>query len=371
MSGRRLSGLVAVLGVALVTLVMPVAMTDDQLTVYVYIGLYALVVVGLSLLMGFAGQVSLGQGAFFAIGAYGAALLTMRWRFPPVLSLAVACAGTGALAALVGLPLLRLRGHYLAFATLAFQLIVLSAIGQLPGLTGGDTGLIGIPTLSLGPIALTGRYRIFAFSYVVWVLLAAALALSWNLIHSRPGRALRALATSEPGALASGIAVGGYKLRVFAFSAALAGLGGGVFAFFVGYIAPETFPILLSVEFLLMAAVGGMGSIFGAVAGTVLIYLLLQALQALGTLPGMPVHAPVVFSYAVYALTLILILLLLPEGVIPALGRLFAALLERWPAAGREVRPGRVEPHQTPAGEDVKRGREGTRWPSRRRHGKS
>ncbi|MBO0707394.1 MAG: branched-chain amino acid ABC transporter permease [Candidatus Dormibacteraeota bacterium] len=340
MSGRTLAGLVAVVGVALLTLLLPVAMTDAELTVYVYIGLYALVVIGLSLLMGFAGQVSLGQGSFFAIGAYGAALLTMRWSFPPLLSLAVACAGTGALAALVGLPLLRLRGHYLAFATLAFQLIVLSVIGQFQGLTGGDTGLIGIPTLSLGPIALIGRYRVFTFSYVVWVLVAIALALSWNLIHSRPGRALRALATSEAGALASGIDVGGYKLRVFAFSAALAGLGGGVFAFFVGYIAPETFPILLSVEFLLMAAVGGMGSIFGAIAGTVLIYLLLQGLQALGTLPGMPLHAPVVFSYAVYALTLILILLLLPEGIVPAIGKLIGALVDRRRQASGEVQPG-------------------------------
>ncbi|MBO0745392.1 MAG: branched-chain amino acid ABC transporter permease [Candidatus Dormibacteraeota bacterium] len=340
MSGRTLAGLVAVVGAALLTLLLPVAMTDAELTVYVYIGLYALVVIGLSLLMGFAGQVSLGQGSFFAIGAYGAALLTMRWSFPPLLSLAVACAGTGALAALVGLPLLRLRGHYLAFATLAFQLIVLSVIGQFQGLTGGDTGLIGIPTLSLGPIALIGRYRVFTFSYVVWVLVAIALALSWNLIHSRPGRALRALATSEAGALASGIDVGGYKLRVFAFSAALAGLGGGVFAFFVGYIAPETFPILLSVEFLLMAAVGGMGSIFGAIAGTVLIYLLLQGLQALGTLPGMPLHAPVVFSYAVYALTLILILLLLPEGIVPAIGKLIGALVDRRRQASGEVQPG-------------------------------
>ena len=338
MTARALAGRPVGLGVALATLLIPIAMTDDELTVYVYIGLYALVVIGLSLLMGFAGQVSLGQGSFFAIGAYGAALLTMRLGFPPLLSLAVACAGTGALAALVGLPLLRLRGHYLAFATLAFQLIVLSAIGQARGLTGGDTGLIGIPTLSLGSLALVGRYRVFIFAYVVWVLVAVALVLSWNLIHSRPGRALRALAGSEVGALASGVAVGGYKLRVFAFSAALAGLAGGVFAFFVGYIAPETFPILLSVEFLLMAAVGGMGSIFGALAGTVLIYLLLQALQALGTLPGMPLHAPVVFSYAVYALTLILILLLLPEGIVPAVAGRIGGLFSRGPTAGGEPR---------------------------------
>lgn len=334
---------------ALLTLLAPLALDDAQLTIYVLMGLYAVVVIGLSLLMGYAGQVSLGQGAFFAVGGYAAALLTMRLGLQPVLSLAVATAGTALLAGLVGLPLLRLRGHYLAFATLAFQLIVLSVIGEARGLTGGDTGLTGIPTLSIGSLSLAGRYRSFAFAYAAWVLVAATLLLSSNLVRSRPGRGLRALATSEVGALASGVAVGRSKLQVFSFSAALAGMAGGVFAFFVGYIAPGTFPILLSVEFLVMAAVGGMGSILGSLVGTVVIYLVVQGLQAVGTASGMPLQAPVIFSYAVYGLVLVGILLLLPEGLVPAARRWLGRAGRREPLAqGTQAPEARVSAGDRP-----------------------
>ena len=304
--------------VAAGSLLLPVALDDSQLTVYVFIGLATMVVAGLSLLMGFAGQVSLGQGAFYAIGAYTAALLAKLLGLPPLVALALATAATAAVAVVVGLPLLRLRGHYLAFATLAFQLIVLAVIGEARGLTGGDIGLPGVPTLSVGPLALEGQYRTFVFAYVVWVLAALALLLNRNLVRSRPGRALRALATSEAGALAAGVAVGRFKLQVFALSAAYAGLAGGVYAFFLSYIAPGSFPVLLSIQFLIMATVGGLGSISGALVGATVITLLVQVLAGVGTLPGMPLHAPAIFSYAVYGLVLVLILLLLPQGLVPA-----------------------------------------------------
>jgi branched-chain amino acid transport system permease protein len=317
MRGRSL-GTWVVVAVAVGTMLLPIALNDSQLTVYVFIGLATMVVAGLSLLMGFAGQVSLGQGAFYAIGAYTAALLAKLVGLPPVLALALATAMTAAVAVVVGLPLLRLRGHYLAFATLAFQLIVLSVIGEARDLTGGDIGLPGVPTLSIGPVALEGQYRTFIFAYIVWALAAATLLLNRNLVRSRPGRALRALATSEAGALAAGVAVGRFKLQVFALSAAYAGLAGGVYAFFLSYIAPGSFPVLLSIQFLIMATVGGLGSISGALVGATVITLLVQLLAAVGTLPGMPLHAPAVFSYAVYGLVLVLILLLLPQGLVPA-----------------------------------------------------
>ncbi len=306
-------------GVGAATLLLPIAFNDSQLTVYIFIGLAMIVVAGLTLLMGFAGQVSLGQGAFYAIGAYTAALLARDTGVPPLLALLIGTLATASVAVVVGLPLFRLRGHYLAFATLAFQLIVLSVVGEARGLTGGDTGLTAIPTLSIGPIAIEGQYRAFVFAYITWLLAALVLFLNHNLVHSRPGRALRALATSEAGALSAGVPVGRYKLQVMALSAAYAGLAGGVYAFFVGYIAPGSFPVLLSIQFLIMAAVGGLGSISGSVVGTALIYLLIQVLTRIGTLPGMPLHAPAVFSYAVYGLILVLILLLLPQGIVPAI----------------------------------------------------
>jgi branched-chain amino acid transport system permease protein len=303
-----------------VTFLLPFGLNDSQLTVYIFIGLAAVVVAGLSLLMGFAGQVSLGQAAFYAIGAYTAGIMARR-GLPPVLGLAAAPLFTALVATLVGLPLLRLRGHYLAFATLAFQLIVLSVVGEARDLTGGDTGLTGIPPLSAGPVVLDpgGRYFKFEYAYLVWLLVVVVLVFNRNLVSSRPGRGLRALATSEAGALSAGIAVGGYKLRVFALSAAYAGIAGAMYAFFLSYIAPGSFPILLSIQFLVMASVGGLGVVWGSVVGAAVIYLLAQVLVTLGSQPGMPLHAPAVLNYAVYGLVLVLVMLFLPDGLLPAI----------------------------------------------------
>ncbi len=325
-AGGRSAALWVAAAVALATLLLPIALNDEQLTVYIFIGLWTVVVAGLSLLLGFAGQVSLGQAAFCAIGAYTAALMAKDLGLPPPLAIALATSGTAGVAVIVGLPLLRLRGHYLAFATLAFHLIVLSVVGEMRGLTGGDTGLTAIPALSAGPLALEGQYRAFIFAYIAWLVAAAVLLLNRNLVRSRPGRALRALATSEAGALAAGVAVGRLKLEVFALSAAYAGLAGGIYAFFVSYIAPGSFPVLLSIQFLIMATVGGLGSVSGSLVGAAMIFLLIQVLTRVGTLEGMPLHAPAVFSYAVYGLVLVLVLRLLPQGLVPAIqARLRAA----------------------------------------------
>lgn len=300
----------------LLMLVLPLVLTASLLQVYIFLGLYTMVVAGLSLLIGFAGQVSLGQAAFYAIGAYTAALLARDAGVPPIVGLLFAPAVAGGIASIVGLPLLRLRGHYLAFGTLAFQLIVLSLIGEARDLTGGDTGLTDIPSLGV-----EGPYKPIVFAYLAWGLAGVVLLLNQRLVRSRPGRALRALATSEAGARSAGVAVGSYKLKVFALSAAYAGLAGGVFAFFVGYIAPGSFPLLLSIQFLIMATVGGLGSTWGAVVGAVTIFGLVQVLQSLGTLPGMPLRAPAIFSYTVYGAILVGIMLGLPHGVVPTLAR--------------------------------------------------
>jgi branched-chain amino acid transport system permease protein len=130
---------------------------------------------------------------------------------------------------------------------------------------------------------------------------------------SRPGRGLRALATSETAASSAGVPVGRYRLAVFSLSAGVAGLAGGIYAFFLGYVAPGSFPVLLSFEYVVMAVVGGLGTVWGPVAGSAVITVLVQVLNNLGTRPGMPSYASSVFSYAVYALLLILVLLFLPR----------------------------------------------------------
>src|SRR5262249_1804785 len=246
-------------------------------------------------------------------------LLARDLGVPPLLGLVAAPAATAAIAYVVGLPLLRLRGHYLAFGTLAFQLITLSILGEARDLTGGDTGLTGIPALAVGPVQVQGPFKPIVFGYLAWGLALLSVLFNYRLVRSRPGRALRALASSEAGALATGVPVGRYKLQVFALSAAYAGLAGGVYAFYVSYVAPGSFPLVTSIEFLIMATLGGLGSVWGGVVGATLVTLVVQVLQSLGTLPGMPLRAPAIFSYAVYGLILVGVMLLMPAGIVPAL----------------------------------------------------
>ncbi|NBE97831.1 branched-chain amino acid ABC transporter permease [Nonomuraea sp. KC401] len=305
--------LVAGLLIAAVTLALPSVLDESALPVYILLGLAAMVTVGVSLLMGYAGQVSLGQGAFYAIGAYTAALLALN-GVPPLAGL-IAAPVVAALSALViGTPLLRLRGHHLAFATLAMQLILLSLAGQLE-FTGGDIGLQAIPQFSIGSWEAEGATT---YAYLTWAGVALVMLVTHNVITSRPGRALRALATSETAAASSGIPVGRYKLTVFALSAAFAGLAGGIYCFYTGYVAPGSFPVLMSIQYIVMAVVGGLGTTWGAVIGASAITLLLQGLNTLSSLPGMPTYAPSVLSYAVYALLLIVVVLFLPQGLLPA-----------------------------------------------------
>ncbi|MGH3319746.1 MAG: branched-chain amino acid ABC transporter permease [Streptosporangiaceae bacterium] len=304
----------ALAALALVTLALPLVLDASQLTVYVLLGLAAIVTTGLSLLMGYAGQISLGQAAFYAIGGYTAGVMAVH-GFPRLLGLAASPVLAAAVAVIVGVPLLRLRGHYLAFATLAFQLIVLSVIGEA-AFTGGDIGLRGIPQLGVGSVEFSGS---IGYAYLVWVAVAVVLLVCRNIIRSRPGRGLRALATSETAAESAGVPVGRYRLTVFALSAAFAGLAGGIYAFFLGYLSPGSFPILLSFEYVIMAVIGGLGTIWGPLLGAALVTVLVQVLNTLGTQPGMPSYAPTVLSYAVYALLLVLVMVYLPRGLLPSI----------------------------------------------------
>ncbi|MBB2944359.1 branched-chain amino acid transport system permease protein [Actinoplanes lutulentus] len=294
-------------------LALPLLLPSRHLATFVLLTLAAAVTVGVSLLMGYAGQVSLGQASFYAIGAYAAGLLAVHGT-PPLLGLLLAPVLAAAAAALIGFPLLRLRGHHLAFATLAVQLILLSLLAQASW-AGGAIGLQGIPRFSIGGYSLTDD---LGYAYLALLVLGIALLVSRNVVSSRAGRGLRAAATSEIAAAASGVPVGGYRLAVFALSAAFAGLAGGVYAFFLGYLAPGSFPVLLSIEYVVMAVVGGLGTIAGPVVGAVLIVVLVQVLNTLGTQPGMPDYAPSVLSYAVYALVLVVCVLYLPKGVVPS-----------------------------------------------------
>jgi branched-chain amino acid transport system permease protein len=330
---RRWSGalrFVLIAAAAVFACWLPFQLSLSQLGLYDRMGLYTLVAIGLTLLMGFAGQVSLGQGAFFLIGAYTSALLTVgldpddRLLDPsagidPLWAVAAAPVVTGVVAAVIGVPLLRLRGHYLAFATLAFHLIMVSLLFAQDRFFGGQYGVTVAKPLEVGGHTLNGARH----AAVVWALVAVALVLSANLVHSRAGRALQTIAVSEAAAAGTGIAVATYKLRLFVFAAALAGLAGGLFVFFTQFVGPEDFGIVLSLQFVLMVAVGGLGNVYGAVVGTVAILYLEHEVRELGTRASLlgwdlPPQAPSVLSLGAFGLILITVMLFFPRGLLPA-----------------------------------------------------
>jgi branched-chain amino acid transport system permease protein len=305
----RLHAAIAV--VIVVTLALPAVLPASALSTYILLELTAIVTVGVSLLMGCAGQVSLGQGAFYACGAYTAALVALH-GLPTPLGLVAAPVVAALLAVTIGVPVLTLRGHHLAFATLAMQLICLSLVGRMSSM-GGDIGLQGIPRLSVASFEL-GEDRDYA--YLAWGALALVVVATRNVIRSRPGRALRALASSEVAAESLGVPVGRYKLAVFALAGGFAGLAGGVYAFYMGYVAPASFPLLLSFEYIVMTVVGGLGTISGALVGPAVVTLVVQALNRIATLQGMPSYAPTVLSYAAYSALLVASILFLPDGLV-------------------------------------------------------
>ncbi len=323
---------------------LPYQLSPFDVSLYDRMGLYALVTIGLTLLMGYAGQISLGQGAFFLIGAYTSALLTvgldpaLRVVDPaagvsPILAVLAAPVVTGAIAAVIGIPLLRLRGHYLAFATLALHLIAFSVLSAWDRFTGGQYGISVTKPLAVLGHDLRGPLH----AAVVWAAVAIALLLATNLVRSRVGRGLQAIATDEASAAASGIAVASYKLRLFVLAAALAGLGGGLFTYSFQFVSPEAFPVVLSIEFIVMVAVGGLGNVYGAVAGTITILYLEQKLRDAGARTDLlgwdlPDAAPTVFSYGVFGLILIVIMLFFPRGLLPAVGDGADAVWSRVPA---------------------------------------
>jgi branched-chain amino acid transport system permease protein len=312
-------GAVAVVGSTATAL-----LDESLLPVCVLLALTASVTVGVSLLMGHAGQVSLGHGAFYASGAYAAGILATQ-GCPTWLALLFAPIVAACIALVVGVPLLILRGHHLAFATLAMHLIFLSLISEL-SITGGDVGLQGIPRLSLAGVELSS---VRSHALLAWGTLLVVVVVAENILASRPGRALRALSSSEVAAASSGVAVGHYKLAVFALSAGFAGLAGGVYAFYLGYLAPGSFPVMLSIEYIVMATVGGLGRVSGALAGSAVVFLLVHGLSRVATLSGMPSTAPIILSYAVYAVLLVSAVLFLRSGLVGLLASSWAKLRGR------------------------------------------
>lgn len=302
MRGRSLIGL-AVLALALVAAPF-LAPNSYYLDIVIRMCINAVIVLSLNLLIGYAGQISLGHAGFVGLGAYASAVLPSHFGWHPLLALAAGAAGTGLLALLVARPILRLKGHYLAMATLGLGIIINIVIRNEATWTGGPDGM-PVPSMELF------GYELVRDTQWYWVVATILLLSVWgalNLIDSPFGRALRGLHGSEIASQVVGVDVPRYKTAVFVLSAVAASVMGSVLAHYVGFVTPEVANFFHSIELVTMVVVGGMASVFGSVLGAVLLTALPQALA---TFEG--------WEIVVFGAILMLCMIFLPRGLVPTL----------------------------------------------------
>ena len=291
--------------IGVLVLVLPLLLTSSfQMRIAIVVWVYALAAIGLNLLMGFAGQVSLGHAGFFGIGAYSVALGPAHLGLSPALSLPAGVAFCGLLALLLGRPILRLKGHYLAVATVGLGMLVFMVLSNEVQLTGGPDGM-RVPRLVIMGWDVKGTdtwYWITGAALIIGVWLAL------NLMNSPTGLALRAIHDSEIAASVLGVDVARYKVIVFAISACFAAAAGGFLALYNGHVTPGVADFLISVQMVTMVVLGGMGSVAGSLVGAALIIILPQFLTAL--------HE---YEHAFLGLVMILTMIFMRSGIVPSI----------------------------------------------------
>ena len=271
---RKLIGL----GLTVVVLiVLPFAVSDFRTGQLAAVGATLIAILGLDILIGSNGQVSLGHGAFMAVGAYTTAILVAHHGIRDLWTIAAAAGVAGALGLVVGVSALRLRGLYLALATFGVAVVLPTVLLKFDHFTGGSTGIS-----FFGSPHATGRGDNARLLYALtWLVGGALFLLAWWLVGSRFGRTLRAIRDSERAATVSGISTSAYKVAAFGLSAAYAGVAGSLLAINAAYVSPSLFSVQLSLYLLAGAVVGGFGSIWGAVLGALLIQFMPDLIGAI------------------------------------------------------------------------------------------
>ncbi|WP_228255716.1 branched-chain amino acid ABC transporter permease [Pollutimonas thiosulfatoxidans] len=292
------------LGFAVITVAFIAGITVFGGGYFVYllnlVGIFALVAIGLNVLTGSSGQISLGHAGFFAIGAYAAALLSSKFGVPFWLAIPIASILTTFIGALIALPALRLKNLYLAIATLGFGIVAQKMIFEWREVTGGGAGL-EVPIPFFFGISLADGSRM---TWVIAAVLAVATVAAYRIVNGRTGRALTMLSESELAAGCLGIDVARYKVIAFAVSAFYTAVAGGLYANLVRYINPESFNVNMSIMFLAMIVIGGMGSVRGAILGAAFYVLMPEAVRGFKDAPGL-----------IFGLSLMLVVILLPGGL--------------------------------------------------------
>lgn len=305
----------AVFVLALATLGLPPVLPQYDLRVLILALISALSVIGLCIAFGWAGLIQLGQAAFVGIGAYASAILSREYGFPFPAALLAAMVVAGIFAVLIGVPMLRLRGHYLALATVGFNATALIVISNAGDFTGGYDGFSGVPPVRLFGTELTTDAQHY---YLVWVILAAVSLAAISLRASRFGRAMIAIRDDELAAGTSGVPVMRLKVLAYGLCGVCGGISGSLYAHYAHYVSPGDFDIVHSVTLLVMLITGGETSVAGAILGAILLSYLPEWLRFLGE------------GYlAVFGVGVLLVLVLMPSGIVGlvqrALGRTAAA----------------------------------------------
>ncbi|HIJ87471.1 MAG TPA: branched-chain amino acid ABC transporter permease [Desulfuromonadales bacterium] len=308
--------LIKFLAFAALILTMPLALHGGYLmNVLVFVGIHTMLAIGLNLLLGYAGQISLGHAGFFGLGAYLSGILTATYGWNPWLAMPLAAAVVGGLAFLIGFPILKLKGHYLAMATLGMGIIMYITFNETIGLTGGPSGLSGIPAIAIGTLTFDSDQKNF---YLIWTFTLGMILLTLNLANSRIGRALRAVHDSEVAAQVLGINARLLKVQIFALSAVISSIAGSLYAHTMTFISPASFGFNFSVELLTMVVIGGLGSIYGSFLGAALLTLLPEFLRAAQD-----------YDIIIYGALLMVMVKYLPGGLVRGVPGLFRKLMKK------------------------------------------
>jgi len=312
LSRTTLRTLLLFVAFAVTAFALPAFLSDFRAQQFAYVGIYLVALIGLNILTGYTGQISLGHGAFMAIGGYTTAILMSDHGVRDVLTIPLAVVVAGVAGVLFGLPAARLSGLYLALATFAIAVATPAVIKKFEGFTGGGSGvnLFGTPelTASLTPVKIVGFEINFNnwLYYLSWTVALIGYVIAWLILRGRTGRAFRAVRDSETAAVSSGISLTQTKVLAFGISAAYAGAAGALFAIATTFVSPDTFPIALSIFLLVGVVVSGLGSLTGLIVGAVFIQFMPLWAQSVSKSPGAPA--------VVYGVILILLILALPGG---------------------------------------------------------
>ena len=320
MGARTLRALLAFVALAVVVYALPAFVNDFRAQQLAFVGIYLVALIGLNVLTGYTSQISLGHGAFMAIGGYTTALLMSDHGIKDVYTIPLAVVVAGVVGVLFGFPAARLSGLYLALATFAVAVAIPGVLRRFEGFTGGGQGknLFGTPelTASITPVKIFGFDLNFNnwIYYLSWTVALVGYVIAWLILRGRTGRSLRAVRDSETAAVSSGVGLTHAKVFAFGVSAAYAGAAGALFAIATNFVNPDTFPVTLSIFLLVGVVVGGLGSLTGLIVGAVFIQFMPLWAQNISKSPGAPA--------VVYGVILILVVLALPTGAAGLFDRL-------------------------------------------------